>query len=216
MGNLNSKRTASITLTDFCTIITMPKTKTAAEQDKANKNMKKISAKKSSDAAASKSSKMDKSKPIKKSAPAAGGMKAKPAKVEIAAGEMKKRRYKPGTVALREIKRYQKSIDLLIPRAPFARLVRNICQDLHDDLRFSSDALRALQESSEAYLVGIFEDTNLCAIHAKRATIMRKDMLLARRLRGDRNMDYRDLGAKDAHGETYFSLPYYNQKEATE
>jgi len=143
----------------------MPKTKTAAEQDKAAKNMKKISAKKT-DPKASKSSKNEQSKTIKKSAPAAGGMKSpKPAKEE---GEKRKIRYKPGTVALREIKRYQKSIDLLLPRAPFARLVRNIAQDLHDDMRFSSDALRALQESSEAYLVGIFEDTNLCAIHANR------------------------------------------------
>jgi len=191
----------------------MPKTKTAAEQDKAAKNMKKISAKKT-DAKASKSTKNEKSKTIKKSAPAAGGMKGGKSTPK-GEDEKKMRRYKPGTVALREIKRYQKSIDLLIPRAPFARLVRNICQDLHDDLRFSSDALRALQESSEAYLVGIFEDTNLCAIHANRATIFRKDMLLARRLRGDRNFDFRDMGAKDASGETYFALPYYNVTEAT-
>ena len=132
-------------------------------------------------------------------------------------GEEGKRkiRYKSGTIALREIRRYQKSIDLIIPRAPFIRLVRNIAFDLHDELRFHGDALRALQEASEAYLVGIFEDTNLCAIHAKRGTIMRKDMLLARRLRGDRNFDYRDMGAKDGAGETYFSLPYRNVKEST-
>ena len=182
----------------------MPKTKTAAEQDKANKNMKKISAKPAKGGSASKSSKNVKSKTIKKTAPAAGGMKGKAA---AGSDEKKARRYRPGTVALREIKRYQKSIDLLVPRAAFARLVRNICHDLSDEMRFTSDALRALQESSEAYLVGVFEDTNLCAIHAKRATIFKKDMDLARRIRGDRNMDFSSHASNDRKGEQYFSLP---------
>ncbi|CAG5092672.1 Similar to Histone H3 (Urechis caupo) [Cotesia congregata] len=73
-----------------------------------------------------------------------------------------------GTVALREIRRYQKSTELLIRKLPFQRLVREIAQDFKTDLRFQSSAVMALQEASEAYLVGLFEDTNLCAIHAKR------------------------------------------------
>ncbi|XP_070964759.1 histone H3-like [Oncorhynchus clarkii lewisi] len=108
-----------------------------------------------------------------KSAPATGGVK-------------KPHRYRPGTVALREIRRYQKSTELLIRKLPFQRLVREIAQDFKTDLRFQSSAVMALQEASEAYLVGLFEDTNLCAIHAKRVTIMPKDIQLARRIRGER------------------------------
>eukprot|EP00545_Synedropsis_sp_CCMP1620_P012367 CAMPEP_0119030046 /NCGR_PEP_ID=MMETSP1176-20130426/40830_1 /TAXON_ID=265551 /ORGANISM="Synedropsis recta cf, Strain CCMP1620" /LENGTH=164 /DNA_ID=CAMNT_0006986411 /DNA_START=1436 /DNA_END=1930 /DNA_ORIENTATION=- len=102
-------------------------------------------------------------KAARKSAPTAGGVK-------------KPHRYRPGTVALREIRKYQKSTDLLIRKAPFQRLVREIAQDFKSDLRFQSTAVLALQEASEAYLVGLFEDTNLCAIHAKRVTIMPKDI----------------------------------------
>lgn len=98
----------------------------------------------------------------------------------------KPHRYRPGTVALREIRRWQKCSDLLIRRLPFQRLVREISQDFKQDLRFQSGAILALQEASEAYLVGLFEDTNLCAIHAKRVTIMPKDIQLARRIRGER------------------------------
>ncbi|CAL8264630.1 unnamed protein product [Gadus morhua 'NCC'] len=110
-------------------------------------------------------------KAARKSAPATGGVK-------------KPHRYRPGTVALREIRRYQKSTELLIRKLPFQRLVREIAQDFKTDLRFQSSAVMALQEASEAYLVGLFEDTNLCAIHAKRVTIMPKDIQLARRIRG--------------------------------
>uniref|UniRef100_A0A4X1VK21 Core Histone H2A/H2B/H3 domain-containing protein n=1 Tax=Sus scrofa TaxID=9823 RepID=A0A4X1VK21_PIG len=109
----------------------------------------------------------------RKSAPATGGVK-------------KPHRYRPGTVALREIRRYQKSTELLIRKLPFQRLVREIAQDFKTDLRFQSSAVMALQEACEAYLVGLFEDTNLCAIHAKRVTIMPKDIQLARRIRGER------------------------------
>ncbi|CAH3182101.1 unnamed protein product [Porites lobata] len=111
-------------------------------------------------------------KAARKSAPATGGVK-------------KPHRYRPGTVALREIRRYQKSTELLIRKLPFQRLVREIAQDFKTDLRFQSSAVLALQEASEAYLVGLFEDTNLCAIHAKRVTIMPKDIQLARRIRGE-------------------------------
>ena len=104
-----------------------------------------------------------------------------------AAGGVKKpHRYRPGTVALREIRRYQKATDLLIRKAPFQRLVREIAQSFKSDLRFQSTAVLALQEAAEAYLIGLFEDTNLCAIHAKRVTIMPKDLQLARRIRGER------------------------------
>ena len=79
------------------------------------------------------------------------------------------------------------------------------------ELRFQSQALQALQEATEAYLVGLFEDTNLCAIHAKRSTVMKKDMELARRIRGDRNFDYRDTQPKDGN-EQFISLPYTDTK----
>ena len=104
-------------------------------------------------------------KAARKAAPVTGGVK-------------KPHRYKPGTVALREIRRYQKSTELLIRKLPFQRLVREIAQDFKSDLRFQSAAVGALQEAAEAYLVGLFEDTNLAAIHAKRVTIMPKDIQL--------------------------------------
>merc|ERR1719161_12920 len=116
-------------------------------------------------------------------------MEAKVArKTEPYAGaEVKKpHRFKPGTVALREIRKYQRSTELLIRKMPFQRLVREIAQDVKIDLKFQSQAVLALQEAAEAYLVGLFEDTILCAIHAKRVTIMPKDRQLARRLRGER------------------------------
>ena len=114
-------------------------------------------------------------------------------------------RYKPGTLALREIRRYQKSTNVLIPNIAFQRLTREITCVIRsgDPLRSQTTALLALQEAAEYYLVSIFEDTNLCAIHAKRVTIrmlcsegyspsvltsgsVEKDMKLARRLRGER------------------------------
>ena len=113
------------------------------------------------------------SKAVRKSAPQLTGIK-------------KPHRYRPGTVALREIRRYQKSTELLIRKLPFQRLVREIAQEYKGELRFQSSAVLALQEASESYLVGLFEDTNLCAIHAKRVTIMAKDMQLARRIRGEK------------------------------
>ena len=114
-------------------------------------------------------------------------------------------------ILMTNVLRYQKSTELLIRKLPFQRLVREIAQDFKTDLRFQSSAVMALQEASEAYLVGLFEDTNLCvsfytkftnarnvrwlsfivyllcqAIHAKRVTIMPKDIQLARRIRGER------------------------------
>lgn len=111
-------------------------------------------------------------KAARKSAPATGSVK-KPC------------RYRPGIAALREIRRYIDQTELLIPKLPFMRPVREIAQDFKTDLRFHSSAVFALQEASEAYLVGLFEDSNLCAIHAKRATVTPKDIQLARRIHGD-------------------------------
>ncbi|XP_006832340.1 PREDICTED: histone H3.3 type 2-like [Chrysochloris asiatica] len=105
-------------------------------------------------------------KAARKSAPPTGGVK-------------KPHRYRPSTVALREIRRYQKSTELPILKLPFQCLVREIAQDFKTNLRFQSAAIGALQEASEAYLVGIFEDTNLCAIHAKRVTIMTTSLHMA-------------------------------------
>jgi len=115
-------------------------------------------------------------KAAEKTKPTEGGVK-----------ERKPHRYRPGTVAIREIRRYQKSTDLLIRKLPFQRLVREIAMDFKNDLRFQGSAIKALQEASEAYLISLFEDTNLCAIHAKRITIAPKDMQLARRVRGERS-----------------------------
>jgi histone H3 len=109
------------------------------------------------------------------------------AKTPRATATKKNVRYRPGTAALKEIRRYQKSTELLIRKLPFQRLVRQITQELcGKDFRFQSTAVLALQEAAEAYLVGLFDDTNLAAIHAKRVTIMPKDIQLARRIRGDR------------------------------
>ena len=101
-------------------------------------------------------------------------------------GIKKPHRFRPGTVALREIRKFQKSTELLIRKLPFQRLVREIATEYKSDLRWQSQAVFAIQEACEAYMVGLFEDTNLCAIHAKRVTIMPKDIQLARRIRGER------------------------------
>ena len=93
-------------------------------------------------------------------------------------------RYRPGTLALREIRKYQRSTDLLLRKIAFQRLVREISQDFAPGLRFQPIALLALQEAAESYIVSVFEDVNLCAIHARRVTIMPRDMRLALRIRG--------------------------------
>ncbi|KAH7343266.1 histone-fold-containing protein [Rhizoctonia solani] len=148
--------------------------------------------------------------PRKSSAATAGPSKSRARQQDDDEDGKKKRRYRPGVVALREIRRYQKSTDLLIAKLPFSRVVSNVpatstcsdwighiqvrevAQDMTTQagggypagLRWQSSALLALQEATEAYLVHLFEDTNLCAIHAKRVTIMQRDIQLARRIRG--------------------------------
>ena len=99
---------------------------------------------------------------------------------------VKKNRMKAPAVALQEIRRYQKSTELIIRKLPLQRLVRQIANDFKIDIMFQSAAINAIHEAAEAYLVGMFEDTNLCAIHAKRVTIMPKDIQLARRIRGEK------------------------------
>ena len=121
----------------------------------------------------------------KKKGKAQGGGKTLPASQQ---GTRKPRRYRPGIVALQEIRRYQKSTELLIRKLPFQRLVWELAQDMgKSQIHFQSGAIIALQEASEAYLVGLLKDSNLCAIHAKRVTIMPKDIQLAHCIRGERN-----------------------------
>ena len=135
--------------------------------------------------------------PIAQKAPR--NTKSSPGKVNVVASiskspefgrSPKKRKFRAGTKALREIRKYQKSSDLLIPAMPFSRLIREVAQSVlgynMPEFRFQSAAIMALQEAAEAFLVTLFQDTLLCAIHAKRETIMPRDMQLARRIRGDR------------------------------
>ncbi|XP_068577527.1 histone H3-like centromeric protein A isoform X2 [Cebidichthys violaceus] len=101
----------------------------------------------------------------------------------------RKRRFRPGTRALMEIRKYQKSTDLLLRKGPFSRLVREVCQSFSGEaLRWQVYALMALQEAAEAFLVMLFSDANLCAIHAKRVTVFPRDIQLARRIRGVDNL----------------------------
>ena len=99
-------------------------------------------------------------------------------------GVRKPRRWRPGTAALREIRKYQKSTELLIRKLPFQRLVREVTQDIKEDLRFQSTSILALQEASESFLVNMFEQVNLAAIHGGRVTIQPKDMRLWSRMKG--------------------------------
>jgi histone H3/H4 len=99
----------------------------------------------------------------------------------------KMRHWRPGTVALREIRHFQKTTHFLIKRAPFARLVREtVASVTASKLRIGSSALQAIQEATEAYMISLLSDTNMCALHARRVTAMPRDMQLAKKLRGER------------------------------
>ena len=110
-------------------------------------------------------------------------------------GVKKPHRYRPGMVALREIRRYQKSTECLIKRSPFQQLIREISQEYRVcpdgpgtpsvQVQIQSTAIAALQEAAENFIVGLFEDVNLLAVHAKRITVMPRDIRLALRIRGD-------------------------------
>ncbi|GAX77127.1 hypothetical protein CEUSTIGMA_g4573.t1 [Chlamydomonas eustigma] len=128
-----------------------------------------------------------KSKPTTATRPAAQGTPSRRSQGQpaLASPQRKKPRYRPGTVALREIRKYQKSTELLVRKLPFSRLVREISNMVAPEpFRWTAEALLALQEATEDFMVHLFEDCNLCAIHAKRVTIMPKDLQLARRIRG--------------------------------
>ena len=121
-----------------------------------------------------------------------GSAKSPKSRIVVAAAsaapaKRKHRRLRPGALALKEIRKYQKSTELLIPKLSFSKLLKEVAQDFKPDLRFQSHAVMAMHEAAEAYLTALFEDTNLCAIHARRVTIMPKDIQLARRIRGERS-----------------------------
>ena len=99
--------------------------------------------------------------------------------------QKRKHRFRPGTVALREIRKYQKNTENLIPRRPFERLVKQCASEIKPDIRFTHTAVDALRVASEDYLIKLFEDALLCALHARRVTVMSKDFILARRIRGE-------------------------------
>ncbi|XP_056874157.1 histone H3-like centromeric protein A isoform X1 [Takifugu flavidus] len=109
----------------------------------------------------------------------------KKSQVSKPAASPRKRRFRPGTRALMEIRKYQKNTNLLLRKRPFSRLVREVCQKFSVlQLRWQVYALMAIQEAAEAFLVMLFSDANLCAIHAKRVTLFPRDLQLARRIRG--------------------------------
>ena len=142
---------------------------------------------------------MRKGVPKKRARPGAGSLNYEPSKAVWAKAEAEggilpaklgkhgKKRFRPGRLALNEIHYFQKHTHLLIRRLPFQCLVREVADSFKTELRWRSSALMALQEACEAYLVWLFEDSNLCAIHAKRVTIMPKDIQLACRIRGERD-----------------------------
>ena len=119
-------------------------------------------------------------------APKKAEKKAKKAASASATGVKRSHRFRPGTVALREIRRFQRGTDLLLRKAPFQRLVREVATSHKEGLRFQASAVAAVQEATEAYVVSLLSDTNLCALHTRRVTIMPRDVQLARRLRGER------------------------------
>lgn len=122
----------------------------------------------------------------KKSIAAKHAKKAPKAAGGASSGVKRQHRWRPGTVAVREIRQFQKSTNLLIQKAPFQRLVREVSGAQKEGLKFQGSAILALQEATEAYVVSLLADTNLACIHARRVTIQPKDVQLALRLRGDR------------------------------
>jgi histone H3 len=103
-----------------------------------------------------------------------------------ASGSSKTHRWRPGTVALREVRKYQKTTEHLIRKAPFVRLVRECLFKTKESIRLSASACEAIQDATESYMTGLLSDANLCTLHAKRVTLMPRDLKLARRLRGER------------------------------
>jgi histone H3 len=126
-------------------------------------------------------------KSAKKTVAVKSGKKAvKSASGAKSSGVKRQHRFRPGTVALRQIRKFQKGTDLLIRKAPFQRLLRECAQGQKDGLRWAASAVAAVQEASENMLIGVLSDANLCALHTRRVTAMPRDLQLARRLRGER------------------------------
>jgi histone H3 len=128
----------------------------------------------------------------RKNAAGVGADAKKKKNVEVAASagegaaERKPHRWRPGTVALREIRRYQKSTELLLRKLPFQRLVREVAQRTKPDQRFQASAIEAIQEASENFIVRLFQDGNLLALHASRVTVQAEDLRLANQLMTNR------------------------------
>ena len=110
-------------------------------------------------------------------------IKTLPSSGACSGGITKTHKYRPGTVALREIRKFQRTTENIIPKAPFKRLVREVCQEFRNDIRWQASAIDAMQEAAEQYLTSLFGDSQLCAVHAKRITIQSEDLALARRIR---------------------------------
>ncbi len=105
-------------------------------------------------------------------------------KTEPHSGGVKKpHKYRPGTVALREIRKYQKTTNLLLRKLPFSRLVREVSQGFRSDIRWQASAMQGIQEITEAFIIGLLQNANLGCIHAKRVTCMPKDVDLAHRIK---------------------------------
>ena len=116
----------------------------------------------------------------------AGKIAVKKPTLKRAEGEKRPHRFKPGTVALREIRRYQKGGNMLLRKIPFQRIVRHIAEGLKHGMRFQASAILALQEATEGHLVGLFADSNICAVHAKRVGVTGGDIQIAKKLRKEK------------------------------
>ena len=132
--------------------------------------------------------------------------------VRLKGRQIKPHRYQAGTAALCDIRHFQKNTALLIRKLPFQRLVREITQDFKTDLQFQSVAILCLQEAAEAYLVGLFEDTNLCSIHARRVTIMPKDIQLAQT--NPRGESVKDTTTKTQTFRSFSGPPPYSKRSS--
>jgi histone H3 len=119
-------------------------------------------------------------------APKSGKKAVKSAAGSASTGVKRVHRFRPGTVALRQIRKYQRGTELLLRKAPFQRLLREVAQSQKEGLRWSASAVAAVQEATESYIISLLSDANLCALHTRRVTAMPRDLQLARRLRGER------------------------------
>ena len=129
---------------------------------------------------------LTKSTSVKKSAAKKSNVKKASSPKAADGTSGRKHRFRPGTVALREIAKYQKGTQMLLRKAPFQRLVRSLATSQKENLRWAASAVAALQEATEAHIISLLGDANLLSLHSKRVTLMSRDIQLARRLRGER------------------------------